>query len=203
MDFKHRQRFSIKLDHNKIRRIDMSDNFEQNFLQENRNKIEMFLGDNPLQCNCFLYDFVRYLDGSRPQLSNILEIKVGSIECSSPKGLNGTLISSLKSKDYKCIASNLEEYEGICPESCTRWIKPFDHKLIFDCAYKNFTAAPTTMCKLKSNEYVNEVNLTGNFIRNIPNLNQIGYDRVRDLVLTNNNISTISKDVFSPALLVS
>ena len=203
MDFKQKQPFKIILSNNKISRIDMNDNFEQRFLKELGSNIEMIMINNPLQCNCFLYDFIRYLDESRPKLKQKLRIVIGPMECSSSKELKGTLISSLKSKDYRCIASDLEEYEGICPESCSRWIKPFDHKLIFDCTYKNLIEAPKTMCKFTSNEYVNEVNLTGNFIRNIPNLNQIGYDRVRDLVLTNNNISTIPKDVFSPALLES
>lgn len=203
MDFKQTQEFEIYLSDNKIRRIDMSDHFEEIFLQETRSRIKMHLGNNPLQCDCFLYDFIRYLEGLRAELKRNLQIEIGPMECSSPNELKGTLIADLKSKDYKCVASDLEDYVGTCPESCSRWIKPSEHKLIFDCAYKNLTEAPERMCRFASNEYTNEINLTGNFIRKIPNMNQIGYDRVRHLVLSNNNISTIPKNVFVPEFLVS
>lgn len=203
MDFKQPQQFRIDLSGNKIKRIDMSSFFEENFLQETRSSIEMILTNNPLECDCFLYDFLHYLDGTWSDLSSKLHIEIGSMECSSPKELEGTLLSDLKSEDYRCVASDLEEYEGVCPESCSRWIQPSDYKLIFDCAYKNLTEVPETMCKFASSEYINEVDLTGNFITNFPNMTQIGYDRVGTLILSNNNISTIPKDVFSPALVVS
>ncbi|XP_033226699.1 protein toll-like [Belonocnema kinseyi] len=201
MDFKQTQDFEIYLSDNKIRRIDMSDRFEEIFLQETRRRIKMHLWNNPLQCDCFLYDFIRYLEGSRAELKRNLQIDIGPMECSSPNELKGTLIADLKSKDYRCIESDSKYYEGTCPEVCSRWIKPSDHKLIFDCAYRNLTEAPKRMCRLANNEYTTEVNLTGNFIRNIPNMNQIGYDKVRHLILSTNNISTIPENGFSSELL--
>ena len=204
LDFKQTRAFTIDLTYNNITVVDLSGEFETRFISEVRSKIDVLITNNPIQCDCFLYDFIRYLNNKMsPKVKEHLTIEAGTIECAGPEELKNTLLSSIKSEDYKCIPFENEEFEGICPNVCSKWKKPYSKSLIFNCSYKNLIEAPETLCNLKNNEYTNELNLVGNFLKNTPNLNRKGYDKVKTLLLSQNNIKTILKDTISPALRVS
>lgn len=201
-DFKHDKDFTLDLSHNRITNVSLKDpiynNFEERFLKETRSFVVLLLNDNPVMCDCYLYEFLRYLDGSMKKVREQLTVKIGQMKCFGPQKYEGILLSDLNSKSYKCIPTReeIDEYEN-CPHECDKWLRPEDKTFIFNCAYKNLSEAPEKLCSLIDKEHVKELDLTGNKIKMIPSFQQIGYNDVTRLTLSHNQISMISTNALS------
>lgn len=185
------------MSYNKITRIDFH-KCEENFPEIPGRNITLIMNDNLLKCDGFLYDLLRYFDGSMmKKVRNKLSIETGPIECSNIDEYRGILLSEINSKDYKFIPSKEEiiNYE-MCPETCNLRKSHSEKKFIIDCSNRNLTEAPKSLCYSGDKEFDNDLNLTGNMLKNMPNFLQPGYNKVVNLDMSHNQISSIPPGIF-------
>ncbi|XP_031848594.1 toll like receptor [Nomia melanderi] len=149
----------------------------------------ILVDNNPIACDCDLYDFVRYLEGKmHPNVQNYFHIISGDLMCQSPEWIMNISVSNLKSKSLKC------NVVDICPTNCTCWVKPYNKAFLVDCSYRNLTNIPRNIQALPN--YQLELNFTGNKLSQLLPLRDIGLDNVSisELLLSNNDISNVPLD---------
>ena len=152
--------------------------------------------NNPIQCDCRLYDFLRYLEGRlHLNVKNTLKLLIGKSKCHGPRDFRETAITDLRSKTFKC---NVEER---CPEECNCYMRPENNGFIVDCSYKGLIEAPRKL-DYPPNHRIDriELNLTGNYVTKMPHLGQNGYNEVTILALDHNHISSVTVDGLSNKL---
>lgn len=200
------ERINVDLTHNKIKHINLDKAEMMAQLQNsspgapNRDVI-VRVDNNPLSCDCNLYDFLRYLEGRmHPGVQSMFHIIPGGLKCQGPEWFGDLPVTQLSSKKLKCLLDS-SNVSIKCPDRCTCWIRPDDKGLLIDCSYKNLTHIPRRIERFP-NHHV-ELDLTGNFIREIQPVPNSGYDYVTSLNLSHNNISSLSPRVFTSKLKVS
>lgn len=197
LDLKHHQDFTLDISNNKIRRIDFN-KCEEHVSEMSGRNITLIMNDNPLECDGSLYDLLRYFDGSMmKEVRDNLFIETGSMRCSNFREYENTLLSKMNSKDYKYIPSKEEimNYE-LCPFSCDLWKRTSDQAFIIDCSYRNLTEIPKTLCFSRDKVFHNELDLTGNLIKNISALKPFSKTNLTNIYLSHNQITNIPKSLF-------
>lgn len=190
----------VDLTHNNISHIFM-DRVESWAVERtySRNVI-ISVENNPIECDCDLYDLLRYFENRlHPNVKNAFRLEIGQTRCETPKELRNVPVVDLKSKILKCDADTAI-FKGNCPESCKCYIRPENKACLIDCANQGLVEAPRKI-ECPQNRTI-ELNLSGNSLTSVPNLNQPGYDRVTVLSLEHNSISKISIDILSSTLKV-
>ncbi|XP_076396662.1 uncharacterized protein LOC105663427 [Megachile rotundata] len=163
----------LDLRHNKIQHIQLNIKEETGNYKAIKGHIEILVANNPIICDCNLYDFLYYLDEKmRPAFQQFVHIMPENLTCNGPKGTNGTVVSKLQWKTFKCPKSES------CPTKCSCWKIPNKEVFLIDCSYKNLTAVPTNMNGIPY--YRSEINQS------------IGIPLSTKLRLANNNISDVS-----------
>lgn len=186
----------VNLTHNKISNIQMSGAELVARYQEFPRDVIILIEHNPLNCDCNLYDFLRYLDGKmHPNVQNYLHIIPGNLTCATPDWLNNVEIANLRSKTLKCIEEEYLHVKSKCPMNCMCWVRPEDTTRIIDCSYKNLNELLITKSEKSYGPPVEgfhiELNLTGNKLKEIPSIELLGSQYVTSLLLSHNNISHI------------
>ncbi|XP_012151349.2 protein toll-like [Megachile rotundata] len=108
----------------------------------------------------------------RPAFQQFVHIMPENLTCNGPEWTNGTVVSKLQWKTFKCPKSES------CPTKCSCWKIPNKEVFLIDCSYKNLTAVPTNMNGISY--YRSEINQS------------IGIPLLTKLRLANNNISDVS-----------
>lgn len=145
------------------------------------------LTNNPFNCDCFNYHFLRYLQ--QDQIKTIEIVQSNMFKCNLPKQLENNHFKTLKLSSLLCELNT--NYKG-CPETCKCYLRTFDKALIIDCAYKNLTKLPKFEVQSFTNQTV--LNLIGNFIENIPEFteNLKEYKNVTVLYLNDNRLKDLA-----------
>jgi protein toll len=171
----------------------------------------ILLQQNPLMCDCKVYDLLRYLeDRLEPEARSMFEIIPGNLTCAGPPELRGTAVKQLSSLTMQCLLPRLRD----CPHLCTCYERPADYALIVDCSGLNQSQSPASLPdplklnksvlwpqRLKLNQTV--LWLRDNSIVTLPPATAPGYNRVTRLYLSHNNISTLEAEQMPPHLQVS
>ncbi|XP_043464269.1 protein toll-like, partial [Leptopilina heterotoma] len=197
-DLEHKHNFVLDVSHNNIKEIYFT-NHETEFDVEIGRNITLFLNDNPLECNDALYDLLRYLDGSMTaKVREKLFIETGTMRCSAPKEYEGIPLSQINSKDYKSmpLGEQIVNYE-LCPRECDLRKWHANKTFTIDCSYRNITNVPKTLCYSGEEGYNTELDLTGNFIKDLSQAPPFGYEKMRNIFLSHNQISNITLGMFS------
>ncbi|KAI4474599.1 hypothetical protein M0804_014763 [Polistes exclamans] len=187
---------TIDLSYNKIRNIHF-DKIEEivAWRTENRNTV-INLEHNPLLCDCPLYDLLRYRERKMsPRVHKYFNIKFKNLTCVQPDGKKEIEISNLHSSTYKCLEHEYFKTEKRCQNDCTCNVRLLDKTRILDCSYKNMSEFLIDKSKVifeRDNPFI--LNLTGNFLTEIPSIEPLYPINVTGLLLSNNNISTITLD---------
>jgi len=205
---------TVDLTYNKISIIDLQ-NLERLASWQNHNQSlpnrRILLDQNPLICDCEVYDLLRYLEGRlEPEARSMFEIIPGSLSCAGPPEMRGTSVKQLNSLKIQCSLPRL----GDCPHPCACYERPADSALIVDCSGLNLSQSPANLPdpvkfnasilspqRLKLNQ--TELWLRGNRIVTLPLTTAPGYDRVARLYLSHNNISALEAQQVPPHLQVS
>ncbi|XP_012276337.1 protein toll [Orussus abietinus] len=153
--------------------------------------------ENPLACDCFLYDFLRYLDGELRNAQALFSIDPGNLTCKSPRWLEGMPLKRLHWHTLKCAVKG-PEFGGYCPKGCECWIRPYRTRYLVDCSFVNLRQPPERIGPPKN--YNIELNLTGNFLKETPSMDLPGYEQVAVLSLSHNNISRIPLETLPTTL---
>jgi protein toll len=205
---------TVDLTYNNISVIDLQ-KLELLALGQNHNQPlpnrRILLEQNPLMCNCEVYDLLRYLeDRLEPEARSFFEIIPGSLSCAGPPEIRGTAVKQLSSLTIQCSLPRLVD----CPHPCGCYERPADSALIVECSGLNLSQSPANLPDpVKFNVSVlspqrirlnqTELRLRGNSISTLPPTTAPGYDRVTRLYLSQNNISTLEADQVPPHLQVS
>ncbi|XP_053979405.1 protein toll-like [Hylaeus volcanicus] len=179
----------VDLTHNNIRHINLKDAETIAGYQSSQRDVIILIEDNPIVCDCDLYDFLRYLNGEmHPNVQNYFHIIPGDLKCKSPEWIESITMTDLKLQSFKC------QVVEPCPKHCTCWKKPYDKTFLIDCSYKNLTSVPRNIRTLPS--YQVELNMTGNKLNKMLPLTDIGLTNVSvsKLLLSNTGISNITLD---------
>ncbi|KAI4479851.1 hypothetical protein M0804_010590 [Polistes exclamans] len=175
----------------------------RNYFTKKRN-IEVIIDRNPISCDCQLYDILRYRENKIPHINyNDFNFTLENLSCIHTNGMTGPLIRNLNSTTYKC---NEHEYFNTvkkCQDGCTCFVRPLDKTRILDCSNKNMYkfVLNETMVDFKQN-YTLILNLTGNFLTEIPSLKSFKSINVTGLLLSNNQISHITVDKLPDTLTI-
>jgi len=171
----------------------------------------ILLDQNPLVCDCKVYDLLRYLDGRiEPEARSLFEIIPGNLSCAGPPEMRGIAVKQFSSLKIQCSLPRLRD----CPRPCACYERPADSALIVNCSSLNLSQSPASLPdpvkfhlsvfsphKLKLNQ--TELWLRGNRIVTLPPTTAPGYDRVTRLYLSHNNISMLEAEQVPPHLQVS
>ncbi|KAG5334657.1 TOLL protein, partial [Acromyrmex heyeri] len=188
----------VDLTHNKIEHIFLRSAEQIVSYQEDAHDAKILVNDNPLHCDCGLYDFLRYIEGKmHPNVPNYFQIIPGNLSCQSPKDLENEPVINLKSESLTCIVEN----SNVCPEKCTCLVRPEGSAFIFDCSNKNLSSMPSDI-KRPDSSFQFELNFSGNQLTHMPNLKAMGLEPVKKLILSHNNIDEISLDGLSSTIQV-
>ncbi|XP_076396714.1 uncharacterized protein LOC143265922 [Megachile rotundata] len=117
--------------HNKIQHIYMAQAEEIAKYQNKTRAVNIFVGSNPIICDCNLYDFVRYLEGKmHPYVQNYFTIWTMYLICHGPVEMYNVPVYTLKSKSSKYLNSKSHVKQCICREKERHTI------FVVDCASK-------------------------------------------------------------------
>lgn len=204
IDFHHKEDFTLNLSNNKITSF-VLDNVNSHFgTTKHQSIIILELQNNPLKCDCHLENFLEFMELKIVKLKERLVVHTGSIRCFNPQKYENNLLSDLKYRNYQYIptASELNNFT-LCPLGCGISYKISTKDFIIDCSNRNLSNAPDTLCYPQRDFVSFKLNLTGNFIKDFPKLNQTGYNLITDMLLSHNQIKTIPEDVLLYKLHVS
>ncbi|XP_015189877.1 PREDICTED: protein toll-like [Polistes dominula] len=150
--------------------------------------------NNPVLCDCHLYNLLRYYNGDMPiNVYNLFELKLGNLTCVKPNEKDGLQFNLMYFKTYQCPEDEYFQIVDRHPSLCTSMIRPYDQTRIIDCSNKlkpELKINKNTI-NLEGN-YPLILNLTGNYLREIPSLDYIESLNLTHLLLSNNYIFEIS-----------
>lgn len=188
---------TINLAYNKIATIDFTNAIEENEDSFNEDstkngKINVNLKGNPINCNCHIYDFIKFMDLIKnDNIKSLIAIDVNEVSCASPNKYSQLPITNLELDMLTC---SPEEF-GISlevPPNCTSYeFRPWDKSLIVDCMNSNLTKVPELVLPDSDKYDQIEVHLEGNQLTTGP-MEGMGYEDVTKLYLFSNNINEIS-----------
>ncbi|KAG8036526.1 hypothetical protein G9C98_003848 [Cotesia typhae] len=188
----------VDLRYNMIESINMYRNAYENLIEKYPHDAVINIGNNPLKCDCQIYDFLQYFEGELSYQRQRFNLKVDDLKCDSPKKMKGLAIKNFKSKNFTCVYRDSEVNDDkSCPNKCECTTRPSDKAFLMNCSYRELREPPQSFNNPGHNV---EMDLSGNFLKTMPSLNQKGYENITILRLNNNNISSIDADNLSDTL---
>lgn len=83
----------VDLRHNNISRVVLTKLEIMSTNQSEARKVFVEIDDNPLRCDCEVYDLVRYFNGEmHPYAQNYVHLKPGNLSCVSPAYMRGNQV---------------------------------------------------------------------------------------------------------------
>ncbi|XP_050038610.1 uncharacterized protein [Dermacentor andersoni] len=134
------------------------------------------LDGNPFECNCQLYDFIKYLSENN-QKDIALFKNSPAYTCESPKVLKGKNLLEVDLEQLTCTIK-----EG-CPDECTCYFRRMDYTTHMDCRQGNLTSLP-----LVSPPNTNILYLQNNQISTIEDLDSHQWENLTELHLDDNDL---------------
>ncbi|KAJ8672792.1 hypothetical protein QAD02_004052 [Eretmocerus hayati] len=193
---------TLNLRRNNISRVNISEvknifESHRKISKEDKNS-KILLGGNHLDCDCHVSLLMQYLNGKFDKTVYAdVNISVEDLKCSSPIELRGKLITDITrddENDLRCPRlSSIPE--DPCNSTCECWDYPArDVMLYVDCSNRNLTGKALEKIDNPQNYLIN-LTLSGTGLTEIPSGLNVTF-----LDLSNNSITAVSKQVFSPTL---
>nr|XP_012233845.1 PREDICTED: protein toll-like [Linepithema humile] len=205
----------VDLTHNNIKHIFLHDVKDIAINQEhNHNVIIIKVDNNPLSCDCDIYDFLRYLEYETPNVQTYFKIEVGHLTCQSPEELKNKSINDLLpqkySKNLTCTIKNTDSIT-VCPEECNCILKPSDKTFTFNCSHRNLTKVPNDIkepnistiqrfTKSINTDLQLQLDFSNNQLTQMPDLKTMELRSVKKLILSHNNLSQITLNGLSTTI---
>lgn len=172
---------TIDLSHNKIKTIDFNGPYSDSEV-----KISVDLNFNPIECDCKVWEFARYLKNG----TNKIKIFHDKLQCSGPGELTNRTINNVDLYELVCPLDNEFTEKKHCPDECKCLARPEDKTLIMNCTEEfNFTLFPSyeDMKLAKTELFIEKSSLI-----QLPSIERsLGYRNVSKLHLKDNNITEI------------
>lgn len=199
-----KQAITVNLSHNYIKNIfaDQLDyeivlNETHQTIGEHPNMLwKWILNDNPIDCDCNILYFVK-LVRENPSTGRYLKLITDDLKCTAPPALANQLVRDVKLHSLLCPLDSPNTNTKYCPSACDCMVRRIDETIIFNCSNAGLDRMPKLPNIIRNNrpwlaKY--EVNIENNHIANLPNKNEVGYDRVTKLLARNNSIERISNE---------
>ncbi|XP_066588676.1 protein toll-like [Prorops nasuta] len=192
------KQIKVDLSHNIISHIYLNEAEEIAKYQSTSRDVIISIENNPLICDCDLYNLLRYLEGEmHPFVQNLFHIKSDNLTCMNENNTQNIKVENLRSKTLRCIVND-RELKKACIKSCECSIEPYSQTYIIDCSYKNLTAININTLNTNDNrKYEISLNLTGNRLTHLPNL-----DNISVLALSHNNLKNVPLNALNPNIKV-
>ncbi|XP_044582529.1 protein toll-like [Cotesia glomerata] len=187
----------VDLTYNMIESINMYKNVYEKLIENYSHDAVIDIGNNPLKCDCQIYDLLQYFEGELPYLHNRFYLKAEDLKCQSPVEMKSLVVKDLKSKDLTCVYHDSEDTGNLCPSPCSCKVRPSNKAFLVDCLYRGLKEAPQPFTN--PGHHV-EMDLSGNYLKTVPSLKQKGYENITILRLSNNYISSIDANNLSDTL---
>ncbi|CAN8012409.1 unnamed protein product [Ixodes pacificus] len=137
------------------------------------------LEDNPFDCNCHIYDFIRYLSDSN-QKEIALFKNAASYKCHNPSSLSGKSLLTVEPGQLIC---SIKEN---CPKGCSCFFRRKDLTTHLDCRGTNLTDLPST-----SPPNTNILYLQSNSISSLVNLSAPRWENLTEVYLDENLLTNL------------
>lgn len=111
---------SVDFSYNKIDNV-ILDNTEEHM------KFNVILNNNPMICDCFILNFVRYLRKEKHR-NDSYNFKVENLVCSKPKNMENRFVSQVDPVELVCLINKKP-----CPKNCQCIVRPENGQLEIEC----------------------------------------------------------------------
>ncbi|KRT81713.1 hypothetical protein AMK59_5594, partial [Oryctes borbonicus] len=207
----------LNMAYNKIKTLDLSyvmnfkeSNFSHNAIEtitfgfipqilqalssETPEKSRIDINGNPLNCDCSIFELMRYFDGTYSNKDIYLRISLdGAVRCHSPSTLAGRDLRNFKSQTFTCDYSNVY----VCPEKCSCEMYPYYHSFNVTCSSRNLSKPPI-IPEFRVATYDNSmftinklvIDLSNNSIQNFTKRDS-SYANASELNLSNNGLDLV------------
>ncbi|XP_043494618.1 protein toll-like [Polistes fuscatus] len=198
------EKIRVDLRYNNIRNIVLYNIENLAIGQTKVRDVVIYVQHNPLLCDCNLYDLLRFLNDDMPiTVYYYIEIRVDNLTCKHSNGMEGPKIIQLDHTTYKCLEHEYFKTLENCHFGCICSIRPYDRTQVIDCSKRNMSVFLIDQLKVNFvGMFPIILNLTGNFLTEIPSFDATETLNVTGLLLSNNNISQITVDKLSKSLTV-
>nr|ALE77056.1 toll-like receptor [Portunus trituberculatus] len=150
--------------------------------------IKIELKDNPLICDCSLYNFALWLQGKISEGDVQLNVvDKADVKCSMPD--DKSVQKFVMTVDLSTLVCNREE----CPTSCTCITRPHDNMFFMECIQQRLQAIPPLKAYLPLGDYSVTLNLKNNFIASLEGLQSPEYSNVVNLTVAHNALKFINE----------
>ncbi|XP_058803621.1 protein toll-like [Phymastichus coffea] len=203
----------IDLRNNRISKIDLSDlpSAVARYKAWNHDlslrSLTVMLGNNPLHCDCHLIDLIRYWKSEHKSESRQY-VKLtsgddgyesdGGMVCASPAEMENRDIFNVYPEELSCqLITNVTD--DACNGTCACREYPAKKILAVDCSYRHLTQLPASLTNVHN--WSIELDMSYNMLKQLPSVTSSPYlVNVSSLDLSNNNISSVTIDLFSENL---
>lgn len=185
----HSSNIIINLTSNSIQKISFNEiNDKYADLGKKQIRESIYLGNNPLLCDCDILDFIQVLNNTTA--ANPLTINITGLKCSGPDRLAGRLASDITPQELWCQLDLSNE----CPRNCSCFKRPFDKSLIVNCSNANLNELPYLPFPIKFNLTFSELFIENNQLTALPSIHNHsdGYAMVREIHARNNSIKELT-----------
>ncbi|XP_055615482.1 protein toll-like [Toxorhynchites rutilus septentrionalis] len=185
------QDIRVNLSHNHISEIDLKEMEPIITSQREKpgGKIQIDVNDNPLDCNCDIFAFVRYqLNELDPIVYKRIQFSANNLRCSDPQELREVKVSALVTKNLLCHLDQQDAELKHCPEECSCFVRPLDRRIIVNCTGKGLSRIPALPQPDIFGYNFIELLVENNNISELPTERLSGYAMVAELYARNNAI---------------
>ncbi|XP_015189710.1 PREDICTED: platelet glycoprotein V-like [Polistes dominula] len=156
--------FVADLRHNNIKKFLLTNIEELAIYITEKRHVIVHVENNPLSCDCSLYDVVRYLNDDMPiTVYNFLEITLGNLKCVKPNGILGPRIRKLDFKKYPCPEDEFFKIDKKCQTMCICTIRPLPKTIqVLELHNNRLSRMSPRVSEFLLNQNYKELTLSGN-----------------------------------------
>lgn len=185
----------LDLKNNSIEYLDYYD-----FAHTPQQDIDIELRDNPLICDCSLFEFSQLLQGKiSEEEKDKIQLRVvdkTKVKCSLPNDRSvQKLVMTLDTTKLIC-------YRKECHSSCTCAVRPYDHMFIVECAHQGLHTIPAIKPYLPEGNYSIILDLKNNSITSLEGLQKPEYSNLVNLTMPYNYLKSVNESYLSKRLQV-
>lgn len=189
-------KLNVNLTNNQVNEIDLKLMATIALYQSDNNlerDIQIYLANNPINCNCMLLHFNKLIRNELPENTNkLVKIIPGNLKCAEPANLAGRRVFDVQPKELLCSFDSPQSSERICPSECVCMVRPEDRALLIDCSNAGLTEVPNIPNSMIIQFDFTLLNISNNHITELPIISSESFSNLREIYAQNNNISKIS-----------
>lgn len=184
----------VNLTNNQISTIDLKD---LELYAENQNDrqspAKIHLGYNPLNCSCITLPLVQFSRNSA-QIRHKFDLDLSGLQCVKPMKLRGQSVATVDPYDLLCPLDSSSTMKKMCPYGCQCSVRIIDYAILVNCTAANLTSVPLLPVPRDIGLQHIELDLSDNYLSELPSISFPGYNNVSVLVVEGNNLSKLEKD---------